>query len=239
MTRQQAGVSAEAVAKLVAKWREDGKTMREQSRGIFGKTHDKEIMSSAQAMEYCADELEALEAALATAPPEQAQDSLAKKGPSPELGNADERGHPSPARPGERSTGVEQPDRSSPESLPPQTASGEALEGVRYAGTRFFHPDHWSKGGFTVHVLTVDHPNGPWEAIFCNTEEQARAIEQLSKAALAAHDQKVRAEVLEEAAQEVLKLEKWGPLVPGLEHPFQDSASAIRSLASGAVERGK
>jgi len=53
------------------------------------------------------------------------------------------------------------------------------------------------------------------------------------------HDQKVRAEVLEEAAQEVLKLEKWGPLVPGLEHPFQDSASAIRSLASGAVERGK
>jgi len=30
-----------------------------------------------------------------------------------------------------------------------------------------------------MHVVEVDHPNGPWDAIYCKTEGQARAIEQL------------------------------------------------------------
>jgi|SRR5882672_1051364 len=120
-----------AVAKLVEKWNEQA--------DAYGPYVYKE------ALRNCARELNALRA---TAPPEQAeeytkemieameerskqpQDSLARKGPSPELGNADAPGHPSPTHPGERSTA--KADRSSPESLPqPQAESGGALSAER------------------------------------------------------------------------------------------------------------
>jgi hypothetical protein len=45
-----------------------------------------------------------------------------------------------------------------------------------YGGKRYFHPSHWSKGGFTQHAVFVPHDNGPWEAVWATTEEQARQL---------------------------------------------------------------
>src|SRR5260370_39429461 len=98
------------VAKLVEKLRRAQEDKLATS--IFG-------FSTSETCKVIADELEAALRA-------DERDSLARKEPSPELGDADASGHPSPMRPGERSTA--KADRSSPESLPPpQAASGGAL----------------------------------------------------------------------------------------------------------------
>lgn len=51
-----------------------------------------------------------------------------------------------------------------------------------YAGQRRFDPARWSKGGFTLHCVTVEHPNGRWEAVFTKTAEDAHFIAQAREA---------------------------------------------------------
>ncbi len=49
------------------------------------------------------------------------------------------------------------------------------LSGARYVGKR--HPLCDPQGNrIAMHVVEVVHDNGPWEAIYCHTEDQARAI---------------------------------------------------------------
>ena len=49
------------------------------------------------------------------------------------------------------------------------------LKGARYVGVRYpiCQPDGTR---IDMHAIAVDHPNGPWEAIYCRTQEQAETI---------------------------------------------------------------
>ena len=49
------------------------------------------------------------------------------------------------------------------------------LKGARYVGVRYpiCQPDGTR---IDMHAVAVDHPNGPWEAIYCRTQEQAETI---------------------------------------------------------------
>lgn len=44
------------------------------------------------------------------------------------------------------------------------------LKGARYVGARY------PQQPYEAHTVAVDHPNGPWEAIYCKTQAQAEAI---------------------------------------------------------------
>ena len=53
----------------------------------------------------------------------------------------------------------------------------------RYVGTRF--PLQSPQGDrIQMHVISVPHPNGEWEAVYCETEAQARLIVETVNAAI-------------------------------------------------------
>jgi hypothetical protein len=47
---------------------------------------------------------------------------------------------------------------------------------------RRFDLAHWSKAGFDMHCVTVEHENGRWEAIFTKAVEDAHFIAQAREA---------------------------------------------------------
>lgn len=52
------------------------------------------------------------------------------------------------------------------------------IQGAKYVGTRYPLCDPQGRR-IEMHVVSVDHPNGPWEAIYCRTKGQAEAIEEM------------------------------------------------------------
>jgi hypothetical protein len=48
----------------------------------------------------------------------------------------------------------------------------------KYVGPRHIQ---YASSRETLYAVAVDHPNGPWEAIFCKTEEQARWVVALAE----------------------------------------------------------
>lgn len=50
------------------------------------------------------------------------------------------------------------------------------MDNVKYVGARHFDPKLWSSAGFTLYAISVPHTNGPWDAIFCKTEELAKQV---------------------------------------------------------------
>jgi len=283
VTHQQAGVSAEV------------RELLEEIAAGRGPYKQDNYDFACSVIETAKENAKKVLALLATAPPEQTQDSLARKGPSPELGNADERGHPSPARPGERSTGVEQPDRSSPESLPPQAVSAGVLNAELNASPTaraYFHKsiDRVQE----MRKLDLERANNPefqndreyylgrahrcddilfWlgemesrlpagalisksdeeraeEFMDCNYDSHDDCVKWLAanfadvrRIALAAHDQKVRAEVLE--SLEKLR-QSWDDLADGtsgfdfrcgLQQCEAELGLFLKNLALGAEEK--
>lgn len=49
------------------------------------------------------------------------------------------------------------------------------MDNVTYAGSRYFDP-RASSTGFRLYAVSIPHENGPWDAIFCKTEEMAKQV---------------------------------------------------------------
>ncbi len=54
----------------------------------------------------------------------------------------------------------------------------QKLAPMEYVGRRHLTREGLSSAGVTEYVISVQHPNGPWEAIACRTEEQAKVVVQ-------------------------------------------------------------
>ena len=89
---------------------------------------------------------------------------------------------------------------------------------------------------WSVWVVQVDHPNGPWDAIFCNTEDQARAIASMQKrfdeALLVISQQAERAALAEMELGRVRKLLRAMAVLHGAVHesecPADDTCQCRR-----------
>jgi len=212
-TPQQAGVSAEAVAKLVAKWRD----------GSYG-SHS----FTRATREKCADELEsALESALATAPPEQAVERCPTCTSSVRT-----------IKTGLAYGKLEPGDCNDKWHDPLQAASVGALS------ADFFlqHETNYTQkpsGRYDWRCSCGDSAEdfASWTECHRYTREHWAKYLNIT---LAAHDQKVRAEVLEEAAQEIIRRSNRDWKIGSAMHTeLQHAVLAIRSLASGAEEKEK
>ena len=178
MTRQQAGVSAEAVAKLVEKWETISK--------LYGAP---DAVRDA-VYQQCAEELKATF-----------------------LGNADK--PQCCCNVSWLDLDIDDCPIHGPKAKQPKAVSAGALSGPD--GYAFRYPDG-------IRFTTGEAING---------SRPLDSIPYYFESSLAAHDQKVRAETLEEAAQVIDQCNREGP------YNAIQGASRIRALASGAEEKEK